>query len=290
MNNTKRITQLKNTIFSLNNATLQAWFYILKHSPTDLWEQPALTFITNILNKSTGTLPDDEIDKCALFLCNLARTIYGKSLDNELLRNRTIQQEMEQAQRLAEQSKIYKPKIVKIMKRFELPKRFVQKLNGNIPKELQWGLCAIVSCTRNFDNPAMQKTNLKKPIWETVVVEQFFPNKWSPDFPNGLNEWTTERIQKSLQTIGNLALIEQDIHRYTSKIHKGNFAEKRINPKTGKGYRDSIFEDFRTLYVVADKIEIEYEWDYYLWQIVQKDAVERLTWFFSGLCNYPIIF
>jgi hypothetical protein len=287
--NNKLNTKLKNTIFSLNNAVLQAWFYILKHSPTDLWEQPAMTFITNTVNKSTGTLSDDEINQCALFLCNLARAIYGKGLDDDLLKDKTIEQEMEQAQKCAEQSKVYKPKI-KVTKRFKLSKQFEQKLNDDIPKELQWGLCAIISCTRNFDNPIIQKNKYKKPIWETVVVEQIFPNKWDPNFPNEANEWTAERIQKSLQTIGNLVLIEQDIHKNTSKIYKGNFLEKRINPKTGKGYRDSIFEDLKILYSVPDKIKCGYEWDYYLWQSLQKDAVKRLTWFFSGLCNYPIIF
>jgi hypothetical protein len=280
MNNNK----LKNIISNTKSAVLQAWYYILDKSPTDTWQQPALTFITNVLNKSTGTLSDDELDQCALFLCNLARAIYGKGLDNDLLRGRTIEQEMEYAQTVALQNKIYKPKI-KVTKHFDIPKRFEQKINGDIPKELQWGLCAIIACTYGFDKIVEQETKLKKPILKTAVVEQLFPNKWDLDFPNEVNEWTIEKIKKSLQTIGNLTLIEPAIHKTTNKIYKGNFFAKRKNPDTGKGYKDSVFEKFHILCDMPDNME----WFYGLWENSQNDGVKRLGWFFSGLSQNAII-
>jgi hypothetical protein len=273
--------KLKNIIVNTKSAVLQTWYYILDRSPTDTWQQPALTFITNVFSKPTGTLSDDELDQCALFLCNLARAIYGKGLDDDLLKGRTIEQEMEYAQNLAEQNKIYQPPI-KVTKHFKLSKQFEQKLNGNIPKELQWGLCAVVTFAQGRYNTFAKKETelkLKKPILETTVVEQIFPNKWEPNFPNKLNGWNNKRIHKSLQTIGNLMLVEQDIHKNTNKIYKGNFFEKRKNPDTGKGYKDSIFEEIQNYCGEPNGME----WIYELYKLRQEWNVKFLRDFFSGL-------
>jgi hypothetical protein len=278
--------KLKSIIVNTKSAVLQAWYYILDRSPTDTWQQPALTFITNVLSKSTGTLSEDELDQCALFLCNLARAIYGKGLDDDLLKGRTIEQEMEYAQTLAKQNKKYQPPI-KVTKQFE------QRLNSTIPKQLQWGLCAVVEFSRNFDEFIERETKLKlkKSILETAVVEQIFPDNWEPDpsdtwhevvHNNELDGWNNRKIRKALKTIGNLILIEQDIHKNTSKICKGNFFGERKNPKMYKNYRDSIFGE--ALFISLDcRTYYDTPWSYSFYMYRQQYSIKRLIDFFSGI-------
>jgi hypothetical protein len=285
--NTNALTILQNE----KNPIFQAWCHILKHSPTKAWQHPVLTFIDIVgkptLNGKKAKLTDDNIEQCNDFMRNIARYIYAKSFADEPADGLPLQQEMKYATTLAEQGKMYEPKI-KVTKQFKLSKKFEQKLNDDIPKQLQWGFCAIVEFSREFDKFIERTTNLKpkqtiSQILETSVVGQILPNKWDSNFPNNINKWNTKRIKKSLQTIGNLVLIEQEIHKNTDKIYIGNFFIQKRHPQTGKGYKDSIFNDvsFYDKNHIDDQLQIE--WFYDLYQERQKQCVNRLIEFFSGL-------
>lgn len=278
---------MKTTAFNIlhneKDPVFCTWFHILKHAPTKTWEQPVLTFIDNVKEKLPNNkigLSNENIERCNNFMRNIARYIYAKSLADEPKDKSSIKQEMLQATTIAKEGKMYTPNI-KITKHFRLSKQFEQKLNGDIPKQLRWGLCAIVEFSRNFNKFVERETKLKlkKSILENTVVGQCFPNIWSPDFPNNINKWTTKKIKKSLQTIGNLMLIEQDIYKNTHKIWKGNFFAKCKNIEIGKNYKNSIFSELALFCVLHDDME----WVYELWKHRQKYSVERLTEFFSGL-------
>ncbi|MDR2116052.1 MAG: hypothetical protein LBP87_06700 [Planctomycetaceae bacterium] len=265
------------------NTEFQIWLHILKHAPVDSWKVPVATFINNTkeeLPNDKIKLSNENIKRCNYFMRNIARYIYAKSLADEPKDGLSIKQEMLRATKIAGQGKIYEPNI-NITKNFRLSKQFEQKLNGNIPKQLQWGLCAVVEFSHNL-NDFIKKS--KKHVLETAVVEQLFPNKWSPDFPDDVNKWNDKRIKKSLQTIGNLVLIEQEIHRNTNKIYTNNFFAKRKNPNTGKGYKDSVFNELIMMCQISDNVE----WFYGLWKTRQKYSVERLVEFFSAL-YYPTL-
>jgi hypothetical protein len=276
------MTTALNLLHNEKDPEFQAWLHVLKQSPTKAWEQPILAFIDSIKEKLPNGkigLSGNNTKRRNCFTYNIVRSIYAKSLANEPKDGQTIKQEMLNATALAKQGKIYEPKI-KITKNFRLSKQFEQKLNGNIPKQLQWGLCAVVEFTHNLDD-FIERTKRKQHILETATVEQILPNKWDTDFPNKLNKWTTERIEKSLQTIGNLILIEQDIHKTTNKIYKNNFFATRKKQNNGKSYRDSVFNEL----VMLCKVDEDIEWFYGLWKSRQKYCVERLIEFFSGLYN-----
>jgi hypothetical protein len=272
-----------NILHNEKDAEFRTCFYILKHSPTSLWEQPILTFIDNVKEKLPNGelgLSDKKIRYCNYFMRGLARYIYAKKLGENTLKENPIENEMQNATALAKQSKMYKVRI-------EVTPPFEQKLNGDIPKELQWGLCAVVEFARtDYNEFTKRETKLKsdKPVLETAVVEQFLSDQWKADFPNETNEWTTERIQKSLQTIGNLVLVEQGIHKNTSKICDDNFFAKRKNPDTGKGYNDSIFGEMIMLCDTPDIME----WTYLLYRVRQDYCKQRLIEFFTASDDIPL--
>ncbi|MDR2117009.1 MAG: HNH endonuclease family protein, partial [Planctomycetaceae bacterium] len=275
----------------------QVWLHILKHAPTKAWEQPVLTFIESVKEKlpngKTG-LSVQNIERCNYFMYNIARYVYGKKFGDDLLDGKPIKNEMLNATALAKQGKMYEPKF-KVIKNFELPKQFAHKLNCGIPKQFQWGFCAIVEFSRDFNKFIERTTNLKprktiSKILETTAVEQIFPNNWEPDtsdpwhevvYNNEPDGWNNIKIRKSLNTIGNLVLLEQSIHKYTNKIHKGNFLAKRKNLKTRKDYKDSVFNELMLL-CTDMPIAHEVPWSYTFYKYRQKYSIERLTDFFTG--------
>jgi hypothetical protein len=278
-----------NILQNEQNPVFQAWVQILKHSPTQTWQQPILTFIDSFKKIK---LSKENIDQCNFFMCNLARYIYAKQLADEPNVGLTIKQEMLRVVEIAKQGKIYEPKL-KINRHFNLPRHFKQKLNEDIPKNIQWGLCAIVEMSRNFDKLIERITNLKpkktiSQILETSTIEQIFPNKWDSNFSNRINKWNDEKIKRSLQKIGNFALIEQEIHKTTSKIWKGNFFEKKRIPDQGKGYDDSVFNELSMYNQILDGLN-GIDWIYGFYQDRQKQCLYRLTDFFSGLSDEPIM-
>jgi hypothetical protein len=289
------MTTALNILHNEKDTIFRIWLYILKNSPTKTWEQPILAFIDSIKEKLPNEkvgLSSENIEQCNNSMRNLARYIYAKSLANEPKDGQTIKQEMLNATALAKQGKIYEPKI-KITKNFRLSKQFEQKLNGNIPKQLQWGLCAVVEFSRNFGEfvERESKLKLKNSILETSVVEQIFPDNWEPDTSDPWHEvvhnneqdgWDNRKIRKSLKTIGNLVLIEQNIHTNTNKIYKGNFFAKRKTPEIGRNYKNSIFSEI-LLFCNSFDISHEIPWSYSQYAYRQKYSVERLIDFFSGL-------
>jgi hypothetical protein len=290
----------QNILYSEKDPEFQIWLQILKHSPTDLWEQPILTFIDSVKEK----LPDDKIglsnenvEQCNNFMRNIARYIYAKSLANEPNDDLTIKQEMLKATELAKEGNIYEPNY-KVTKNFNLSKQFKQKLNGNIPQKLRWGLCAIVEFTNSHDiymqrdhqKILQSKLKEKTSVLETAVVEQIFPDNWEPDlsdpwhevvYNNEIDCWNDRKIRKALKTIGNLVLIEQDIYENTKKLCKGNFFGERKNPNIHKNYRDSIFGE--VLFISIDRhANYEVPWSYSFYMHRQQYCIKRLTIFFSG--------
>ncbi|MDR1383434.1 MAG: DUF1524 domain-containing protein [Planctomycetaceae bacterium] len=280
---------MKNIRFSIENPVFQAWFCILDKSPTKAWEQPVLTFIDSF---GKAKLSDEDIDQCNFFMCNLARYIYAKHPADEPDDGLTIKQEMLRATEIAKQGKIYKPKI-KVTKQFE------QRLSSGIPKKLQWGFCAVVEFSRNFDKFIERTINLKPEttilqILETTTVEQIFPDNWEPDPSDPWHEvvhnnepdgWNDRKIRKTLKTIGNLILIEQDIHQNTTKICKGNFFGERKNPEIHNNYRDSIFGE--VLFISLEcHAHYDISWSYSFYMYRQRYSIKRLIDFFSGINKY----
>jgi hypothetical protein len=277
----------KNILYNEKDPVFRAWFHILKHAPTPTWEQPILMFIDSTKEKLSNDkieFSTEGIDQCNNFMRNIARYIYAKSLANEPNDELSIKQEMLKATELAKEKKLYDPDI-KITNQFE------QKLNGNIPQKLRWGLCAIVEFSRNFDEFIERESKLKKSVLESTVVEQIFPDNWEPApldpwhefiYGNKPDLWNSRKINKALKTIGNLILVEQDIYKNTKNLYTGNFLAKRRKPKIGKGYSDSIFNEVALI--------CQTRWNPALWDIPfsyniyiyrQKYSVERLTDFFS---------
>jgi hypothetical protein len=265
------MTTITNILQNEKNLEFQIWYHILKHAPTKTWEQPLLTFLDSIKEVPSNKISNKNIKRYIRFIHNLTRGVYAKSFANESLNGLSLKEEMLLANLLAKQDKIYEPN-------FKLSKQFKQKLNEDIPKQFQWGFCAIVEFiyeTEEFTK-RFTKQKAKNHILETTVVGQIFPNKWNPHFPNKINKWNNERIKKSLQSIGNLILIEQEIHQNINHIYQDDFFQKQQNPDTGKGYKDSIFNEVQQLHKTY-----RFDWYYDLWKIRQQRCVKKLIDFFD---------
>jgi hypothetical protein len=193
-------------IKSLNNKSLdfQFWYYILKNSPTTEWKKPLYAFIKAILkNKQTNQLSKAEIQRCFYVMHNLAIYIYAKSLGGNIIKGKSIKEEMKDATNLAEQNKTYRHDI-KITKQFEA------KLKGNIPKQLRWGLCAIIEYLTPFDSlerESKQRQNQIKKLLKDAVVEQLVPTNWKPDILTEKmlydppDRWSIQKVKKAINTM-----------------------------------------------------------------------------------------
>jgi hypothetical protein len=91
------MTTAINILNNEKDPEFRTWFYILEHSSTKAWEQPVLTFIDRLKEKSPNgkiKLSDKKIKYCNYFMRGLARYIYAKKLDDEPKDGLTIKQEM----------------------------------------------------------------------------------------------------------------------------------------------------------------------------------------------------
>jgi hypothetical protein len=268
-------------IKTLNEKSLdfQFWYCILEHSPTTEWKKPLYAFIKTLLKTKTK-LSKKDIQRCFYFMHNLAIYIYAKKLGGTLIKGNSIKQEMLEATTLAKQNKIYEPNI-------KITNQFKQKLNGNIPKQLRWGLCAILEYITPFDalERELRQSQTKKHL-KNAVVEQLVPTNWKPDtitekiYFDPPDQWTAQKVKKITHTIGNFTLIEQSIHKNTCRITKENFLAKR--KKIKNGYKDSIFGEiiFLCLEHVPLSDEIPLLYNRYTYR--QECCIKNLIMFFEN--------
>jgi uncharacterized phage-associated protein len=270
-------------IKSLNEKSLdfQFWYYILKNSPTTEWKQPLHAFISTLLKakQNKQSLSPKNVKLCIYFMHNLAIYIYAKSFGKQLIKGKSIKEEMKDATISAKQGRIYEPNI-------KITKQFKQKLNGKIPKQCRWGFCAIIEYVSPFNTIERDtKLNQTKKHLKNAVVEQLIPTHWKLDpmtekIYDAPDRWNNQRIKKTLHTIGNFVLIEESIHKNTSNITKGNFLTDR--KKVKNGYKNSIFGELVFLCLEhtpsSDEIPFLYSRNTYK----QERNIENLIMFFEN--------
>jgi hypothetical protein len=310
------MTITQNILHNEKDPKFQIWLQILKHSPTNLWEQPVLTFI-RILLKTKSKLSKKDKAQCVYFMHNLAIYIYAKRLGGNLIKGQSVEKEMEKAITIAKEGKMYEPDI-------KITKQFKQKLNGDIPKELRWGLCAIVEFAHNYDifmhhlneidKIYLPKLKAKTVMLKNAVVEQLIPDDWIPDpveqtyCEKPCDRWNRQKVKKAINSIGGLFLIEKSIHQHTSKITKDNFYANLVGvedaetktykiaknnfladrKKIKNGYKNSIFGEVMHLCIEYTPLWNEIPLCYFTYKNRQTRGVKSLIEFFTN-CDGVVV-
>ena len=258
---------------------LRVWHYILDAFGDDIWKFPVFTYVCrNAKFSDDGEIRMTKKAKhnCVYLMQNVARYLYAKGFAHHEVVG-IIQEEIILITTLINRGVMYEPT-------FKITSTFKRYLNQPIPIHLQKGLCALVEFAtqwREIPTFTALEARLKRPVLETSVVTHILSKNWRytpiPKISKKI-EWTPERIECAMNRIGNLVLVEKNIHtdrpnHYYSPHYK--------MPAINKKYRFSIFAEVKTWRdFLVEKNEIS-GWGYDAFQYRQKKITEWLNTFFE---------